>query len=433
MSENNTNNYKKYYNGIFSLNYLTQGINQSMFAIIIPIYLILTLKSIEISSIIGIISIGLMPWSMKFLYGIINDKFGSKKLGRRKPYVIFPSIVSGICWILIPLLLYPSSAIALFTIMAVIINLGYAITDTSIDGLIMDIVPKAQLGSSQGLFWGVRTFGLILGGPIFAFLLTTFSIDFIFITLGFISIFFSLLIIFIKEDISKQQIKLTTNLKIIFKTRENWKVFLFSMFLAIIDGIVYLILALYVLIKIGLIKPEGAKISLLKENIDLYLPQAYITSIIGIGIILGAIIGGYLADRKSRRFSIYISYLIISVSFVLLILPVPIVAILVFCGILGCALGWRNGAVFAILGNYSKRYPEIDSTYFSICMAFSNLGTILGLTLTGFLFTEVANISSDFLVIYGTVFIFMAFLQNIGLLFFKLLDPNEYEYKLAKK
>ena len=135
---------KKSYIGIFSLNYFVQGINQSMFTTIIPIFLFYLLFpiSVDAGQIASMMSIVLLPFGVKFIYGILSDKFGFKKLGRRKPWIIGPSIVSGLIWILFPFIITASNAMSLITILGVLIVIGVAMGDTAIDGLILDLYPS---------------------------------------------------------------------------------------------------------------------------------------------------------------------------------------------------------------------------------------------------------------------------------------------------
>ena len=102
---------------IFSLNYFVQGINQSMFTTIIPIYLLQLMGTVDAGEVASIMSLVLLPFGVKFIYGILSDKIGFKKLGRRKPWIIGPSIVSGLIWILITFLLTPGNAMMLIIIL----------------------------------------------------------------------------------------------------------------------------------------------------------------------------------------------------------------------------------------------------------------------------------------------------------------------------
>ncbi len=112
--------------GAFSLNYFIQGINQSMFTTIIPIYLLQLMGTIDAGEIASIMSLVLLPFGVKFIYGILSDKIGLKKLGRRKPWIIGPSIVSGLIWILLTFILTSGNAMMLITIMGILIAIGVA-------------------------------------------------------------------------------------------------------------------------------------------------------------------------------------------------------------------------------------------------------------------------------------------------------------------
>ena len=81
---------KKTYIGIFSLNYFTQGITQSFFTTIIPIYLLQLMSGLDAGEVSSVMSMVLLPFGVKFIYGILSDKYGLKKWGRRKPWIIVP-------------------------------------------------------------------------------------------------------------------------------------------------------------------------------------------------------------------------------------------------------------------------------------------------------------------------------------------------------
>ncbi|NVM38240.1 MAG: MFS transporter, partial [Candidatus Lokiarchaeota archaeon] len=157
---------KKPYIGIFSLNYFTQGITQSFFTTIIPIYLLQLITTLDAGEISSVMSMILLPFGVKFIYGILSDKFGLKKMGRRKPWIIFPSIISGLIWILVPFVLTPDNAMLMITLLGIMIVIGVAMGDTAIDGLILDLYPKERLGRVQGICWGFRSVGIIAGGPL---------------------------------------------------------------------------------------------------------------------------------------------------------------------------------------------------------------------------------------------------------------------------
>lgn len=428
MEETNTE-LKNSYLGIFSLNYFTQGINQSMFATIIPIYLLQLIGTVDPAEIASIMSLVLLPFGVKFIYGILSDKIGFKKYGRRKPWIIVPSIIAGLIWILIPFMITPSNAMTLVLLAGIIIVIGVAMGDTAIDGLILDLYPSSAIGRVQGICWGFRSVGIIAGGPLLVvfILLTGGIIEFAFIGLGLVMIIFSFFTLLVKETEKSIEVNVIANLKMIFGKIKNWKVFTYSIFNAIADGVIFLFISLFILIQWGLIGSTGSTIDLIGDpnQQNLYAPNAFIALIIGLGVITGAIIGGRFSDLKSRKSSVYLSLLLTTVSLILFLIPAPWFILIIFAFIIGSSAGWRNSAFSAVTGSIAKSFPEMDSTYYATCNSFTNIGSVLGLQLTSLLFTTLVGFST--FTIYAIIFVFMAILVNIGLIPFKLINPKEYE------
>ena len=429
--ENSNPELKRSYITIFSLNYFFQGCNQSFFTTIIPIYLLQLTTSLDAGEISSIMSIVLLPFGVKFIYGILSDKFGLKKLGRRKPWIIGPSIWAGLIWILFPFILNPSNAMTMVLVLGIIIVIGGAMGDTAIDGLILDLYPKEKLGRVQGICWGFRSVGIIAGGPLLVvfFLLTGGIIEYAFVALGIIMIVFSFFTLIVKEAEKSIEVDVIANLKVIFGKRKNWKVYGFSIFNAFCDGVIFVILPLFILIQWGLVGTTGSTIDLI-GNSNLYAPNALVALIMGLGVIAGAIIGGRLADLQSRKRSVYISLIITTGSFLLFIIPVPWYILMIFAFLLGGSAGWRNSAFSAVIGQESQLYPEMDSTYYATCNSFANLGTTVGLELTSILFTII--ILPTFTT-YAIIFLTMAIIINISFIPFRSMDPNEYEINLENQ
>jgi PAT family beta-lactamase induction signal transducer AmpG len=423
---------KNSYIAIFSLNYFAQGASQSFFTTIIPIFLLQLIGFIDAGEIASVMSLVLLPFGVKFIYGMLSDKIGVKKLGRRKPWIIGPSIMSGLLWIMFPFILTPTNAMSLVLFIGIIIVIGIAMGDTAIDGMILDLYPKERLGRVQGICWGFRSVGIIAGGPLLVvfILLSGGIIDYAFVGLGIAMIFFSFLSLIVKESVKTIDVNVTANLKVIFLKRKNWKVYIFSFFMALSDGVIFLFIPLFILIQWGLVSGAGATIDLIGDPTqrDLYAPNALVAFIIGLGVIAGAILGGRMADLKSRKRSVYFSLIISVISFLLFVIPMIWPVLLIFAFILGGSTGWRNSAFSAVIGQESQQYPEMDSTYYATCNSFVNLGTTLGLEITSILFAGLAGLSS--FMIYAIIFLFMAIITNVNYIPFKTLDPKEYEINL---
>ena len=380
------------------------------------------------------LSFVLMPFILKLIYGILSDKVKSKKLGRRKPWIIGPASFSGVMWIFIAILLTisQSSAMTIFTYGGFLTILGIAMADTAMDGFILDICPRSLLGRTTGTVWAVRSIGVIVGGPLILLILTTNIVDFrvILIGLAITTIIFSFFTLAIKHIQYTERVPIIPNLKVMFKKRENWKVYFFSLFMAIVDGVIFVFLALFILIKLGLIEAVGATTSRLTSDFNLYYPQAFIALLTGIGVFAGAIIGGQVADKKSRKLSVIIKFLLTTGALALLVIPLSESVVwiyLIFAVIVGSSSGWSNSAFSAVTSQYSQKYPQAPSTYFSVCTSFVNFGSQLGLIFTGIAFNVISGVTTNILIIYSTVFISMIVLSNIAILPFFLMKKENYE------
>jgi MFS family permease len=104
-----------------------------------------------------------------------------------------------------------------------------------------------------------------------------------------------------------------------------------------------------------------------------------------------------------------------------MIIPVEWPILLFFSSLIGFAVGTRFSAYSPIVGEYSKRHPEMSGTYFSICNSFANFGSIAGIALTGMIFGMTLN--------FWSIFLFMAIISNLGLIALMTMDPKDYESK----
>lgn len=425
MGTENRTEFKPFYVGIFSLNYLFQGMVTSVFAVIVPIYLLSYVGVVDVDEITTIATIIMIPWAIKIFFGMITDKVKIKNLGRRKPWIIGPMCLAGLMWIIlgIPGLVTAANAITVFLILGFFIATGGAFADTAIDGLILDICPKEKLGRTQGLCWGFRSIGMIAGGPIMALLvvLASMPVESIFILLGILMIIASFTILVVKETSEHNEVIVMKHLKLMFNNKKDWKTYIYALFTALLDGIATLFVSIVILVQMGLLTSIGTKLSLPAGDLNIYIYNGNINLIISVGIVLGSIIGGRVSDLISRRLSAYLSFLITTVVLLLMLIPVPSSVLLVFSCLIGFAIGYRHSSYSPIVGQYSKRHPEMTGTYFSVCNSFANLGSVIGIALTGMIFGITLN--------FWSIFLFMAVMSNFGLIAFMTMDPADYENK----
>ena len=441
MSEKQSLEFKKSYGYIFSFFYLIQGLYNGIQWIVLPIYLISVLRNIDFALILGIFSITIVPWTLKIFIGIINDKFGTKRFGRRKPWIFVFCIWAGISFIVGGIgltLISPKSIINFILICALMWNIGIAISDTALDGLILDVTPKDNLGKIQGYTWSMNTLmymgGGIVLGAIFIFFNTVWLL---FILEGFLLFLAGFFPFYIKESALPGRINAFKNLKLILKKITNWKVFIFSFIDSIPYAIVSLIYGLLVIIYMpnSPISAKVTSLSLASESLDLFIIYSILGALGGIGVIIGCIITGKIADKKRRSavyFAqvMYIPFLCISVLF-----RGPIFFGIIMMVILGIGQGAITTSYQSIRGDLAKQYPEIDSTYYALIISFLNSGQMIGFALSAFLLIIFSYFYTDFYLIYFWIIIIMAGFQTLSFIIFMTINPKEYEFKqhLSKK
>ncbi|TFG17939.1 MAG: MFS transporter [Promethearchaeota archaeon] len=420
------NEYKSSYTIIFSLNYLMQGLVISIFGILIPVFLIGYMGALKASDLAFLATFISAPTLLKIFYGVLTDKIGIKKMGRRKPWILASGIISGFLCLVFPFLITPTNILMMAAIFGFVIFVSIYMIDTATDAFLLDICPKKRLGRTQGLCFSTRAIGTITGGPIFLYLVVIIellTIQLVFVIMGILLIIVAALILIVKAIEAPLEVKLGIHLKSMFNTSRDWKLYLYSIFNSLLNQVVFIFLSIYILIQMNLIEfKPGGSLSLGGTETNLYIYQANIGLITSAGIMLGSILGGRISDLLSRKIGVYITFLISTITILLILIDVNLIGLgilLFFAGLIGFAMGLRLSTYTAVAGQMSKKHPEMIGTFFAICMMFANIGVVLGLLLTGIIFSLTAS--------FVAVFIFMAVIQNIGLLFFYLLNPKDYE------
>jgi len=441
--------FKKSYPFIFSYFYLIQGLFNGLQAIVLPIYLITVVDEIDLAFILIILSVGVLPWALKFLIGMFNDKYGSEKFGRRKPWILIFGIWGGI-WFIIAGILIPQNLdlgttklIMLVAFLALMWNIGWAIADTALDGLILDVTPKDELGKVQGYTWSMNLFGSSAIGIIMGALVLIFNaFTFFFVLEGILLFSACILPFFVKESEVPKDVKVWKEFKDIISKKKNWKLFILS----ILDNIPYAVVTFaYGLLVIiywpePLVEVDVTSISLAAESIDLFMIFAMFGAIAGFGVIAGCLITGRISD-KSRRKGVYFAH-IIYVPFALISVlfcgaffggMVAIVLAIIMSIILGMGEGALTTSFQAVRGDLARQYPNLNSTYYALVISCLNAGHMVGYAVAGVLLIILATFITEFWLIFFIIILIMMVFQISALILFMTIDPEEYEFEKQSK
>ncbi len=349
---------------MFALLYFAQGAIMSFFTALNALYL----QSFGLDmSLVGIIgTIAMIPFVIKIFLGMLSDKVNFFGLGHRKPYILLGLVIQAVCLILAPTI-DPGQNFMSYAVLAFIMMTGMALYDTCTDGLALDTTPVEEEGIIQGYMVGGRATGMVVVSALLGLIVQKTSWAFGFYFLAAVTLLPLPLVLFSKEV-----------------KRASDRVFEWSAFRCFKNSNVIalgVLGALYSLIIYGanqIVNPS------LSERFTInYATAGFISTVMGLGIVIGSLVGGKVTDKIGQKRSVQIA-LVVSMASVGLLSAIfaPWIAwVLVF--IFGLAFGFYETIYFAI----SMRITDgrIAATMFSILMAVANIGTGIGLALTGML------------------------------------------------
>jgi len=379
---------------MFALLYFSQGSIMAYFTALNALYLRSFGLDMGKVGIIG--SIGLIPFVLKIFIGVLSDKVNFFGLGFRKPYIVLGLIIQAACLLAVPLL-DPGQNFMLYALLAFVMMMGMALYDTCTDGLALDSTPKEDEGIIQGFMVGGRAAGMVITSSLLGLVVQHISWSAGFALLAVITLLPLPLVLKNKE------VERTVN------TRFEWGAFKsFKQSQIIALGVLG---ALYSLIINGanqLVNP------FLADRFSINLATAgYIATVLGLGTMAGGLIGGSIADRIGQKKSVQTAVVasLVGVGMLPFISAQWMAWLLVF--VFGFSFGFYETIYFAI----SMRLTDgrIAATMFSILMAVANIGTGIGLGLTGFL-SDVTGFTTTFFILAALNFLA---LPLIGVIFEK--------------
>ncbi|HNY83839.1 MAG TPA: MFS transporter [Anaerolineaceae bacterium] len=353
-------------NLLFASLYFTQGTILGYFASLNALYLIsrgLTMTDVGVFG-----AIALIPFIIKIFLGMLSDRVNLFGRGHRAPYILIGLAVQLACLLAVPAI-NPKTNYWGFVALAFLLQLGMALYDTCTDGLALDTTPPAEQGNIQGFMVGGRAIGTIVAASAVGLLAEKVSWNSVFWVLAVLTLLPLPLVFGLKENERPAE------------KRFDWKAFgAFKQWPVIAVGLVGLIIFMVIVGANQLINP------FLEEALGISLSQAgYITSLWGIGVVAGSIVGAWLkSNDKDIRATLtmlgMVAVALLAIALLIkpgLALPLAIAIVIIY----GIAYGAAQTITFALCMRFVD--PRIAASMFAILMAFTNVGQGIGLGLGG--------------------------------------------------
>lgn len=347
---------------LFGSLYFVQGAIMGFFTALNAIYLLSFNVSMSQIGIMGMIA--MIPFVIKIFLGMLSDKVNLFGAGYRKPYIIIGLLIQAICLIFVGYI-NPGETFWLYALTAFLTMLGMALYDTTTDGLALDTTSKEEEGTIQGIMVGARALGVVAIASVIGILAESTSWLTVFWFLAAVTLIPFLLIFFVTEPERPAE------------KAFQWKAFsAFKYWPIIALGILG---ALYSLIINGanqIINPYLAKLFDFGPKM-----LGFYTTYWGIGVVAGSLIGGRLIDKVGQKRSVWAAMIVSFIVLMLfLVLNSPFIAVVIVI-LFGIAFGYYETVYFAI--SMERSDPRIAASMFSILMAVANIGTGIGLALSG--------------------------------------------------
>lgn len=380
---------------MFGSLYFTQGTILGYFASLNALYLQsrgLTLTDIGIFG-----AIALIPFVIKIFLGMLSDKVNLFGKGHRIPYIYIGLAVQFLLLIFVPFV-NPKQYYWGFVAMAFFLQLGMALYDTCTDGLALDTAPEEEHGRIQAWMVGGRAVGTVVAASAVGILADKVSWQAVFWSLAALTLLPALFLFGVKEPEKDTEARFDWSA---FKAFKRWQVNAV--------GIAGLLVFLVIVGANQLVNP------FLVETFKISLTQAgMITSLWGIGIVIGSFIGSGLIKKVGDRIATYIMLAMVAISLVLVATLTSTqlglnlaVALVVLYGV---AYGTAQTITFALCMGVTD--TRIAASMFAILMAFTNVGQGIGLAMGGAL-SDLAGFNWTFVAFAAVCILVLPFLPAI--------------------
>ena len=267
---------------MFSLLYFAQGAILSYFTALNSLYLLsFDLKMSQIG-LMG--TIALIPFVLKIFLGMLSDKVNLLGKGHRKPYIIIGLLIQVSCLFFVSTI-NPGIHFWLYALTAFVLMTGMALYDTCTDGFALDITPPSEEGRIQGLMVGGRALGVVLISGIIGLLIEKTTWQIAFFSLAFLTLIPLPFLLIVKEPVRS------------IERQFEWKAFkAFGNRSIICLGFLGALYSLIINASNQIVNP------FLQEQFNITISTAgLVTTIWGIGVIIGGITGGRLTDRIGQK------------------------------------------------------------------------------------------------------------------------------------
>lgn len=142
--------------------YVAQGVPWGFITVTMVTFL--AAEGADAGDLAFLLTLGTLPWSFKFLWGPVIDRFQIPELGRRRPWILVAQ--TGMVVLLITMLLVPdlTNNISLLGGLFFVYNVFTALQDVSTDALAVDVLQSHEFERVNSYMFTAKSLGGVIGG-----------------------------------------------------------------------------------------------------------------------------------------------------------------------------------------------------------------------------------------------------------------------------
>ena len=142
--------------------YVAQGVPWGFITVTMVTFL--AAEGADAGDLAYLLTLGTLPWSFKFLWGPIIDRFQILELGRRRPWILIAQ--TGMIALLITMLMVPdlTDNISLLGALFFVYNVFTALQDVSTDALAVDVLQSHEFERVNSYMFTAKSLGGVIGG-----------------------------------------------------------------------------------------------------------------------------------------------------------------------------------------------------------------------------------------------------------------------------
>jgi PAT family beta-lactamase induction signal transducer AmpG len=393
--------------------YLAQGIPWGFMVITLPAYL--AERGLDAGEVGATMAITYLPWSFKWVWGPVIDSISIPSLGRRRPWILLAQAMMAVT--VIAMIAIPDLTTGLVTLswMILIHNVFNSLQDVAVDALAVDLLDEKERGRANGLMYGSKYLGGVIGGAGMATVIGWSGLKAALVVQTVILLAIMMVPLLLRERPPGAPVERSSFRRVVV---ELWRAF------RIRSALVAAVLSTAVIIASGMLSAIASVLYTQKlgwSDVEYSQFAGGPALFLGLG---GSVVGGFFADRVGHRRLAAIASITLAVIWVGFALIEPWwqirAAVIPFMLLEQFLIAAMSVSLWALLMDVST--PAIAATQFTAYMALFNLSNTLGFKLAG-----PAERTFEY---YG-IFLVAAAIQLAvtAILFF--IDPHETRRKLA--